>query len=49
MKRINKWIAVLMTALFLMPVCGAQAEGTEAFTIDDTAVLRGMDRSWYQG
>ena len=49
MKRINKWIAVLLAALFLMPVCGVQAEGTEAFTIDDTALLRGMDRSWYQG
>ena len=49
----NKWLAALLAALFLTPFFApsftALAEETPAFTIDEDAVLRGMDRSWRQG
>ena len=43
------WLAVLLTALFLAPLCVARGESEPAFTVDETCVLRGMDRSWQQG
>ena len=43
------WLAVLLTALFLAPFCVARGESEPAFTVDETCVLRGMDRSWQQG
>lgn len=45
----NKMLAVLLTVLFLAPFFRAGAEEPAAFTVDDTMVLRGMDRSWKQG
>ena len=42
-------IAVLLTALFLIPIFVAQAEETPDFTIDQRLVLQGMNRSWLQG
>jgi hypothetical protein len=51
--KMNKLLAVLLTALFLTPFLtafsAARAEDAPAFTADETAVLRGMDRSWLQG
>ena len=47
--KMNKLLAVLLTALFLTPFFAAQAEPAEALTVDEAAVLKGMDRSWRQG
>lgn len=40
--------AVLLTALFLVPIWTGAA-GEDAFTLDLTRVLPGMNRSWLQG
>ena len=45
----NILLAVLLAALFLMPFCTACGEIAPAFTVDETCVLRGMDRSLRQG
>ena len=45
----NILLAVLLTALFLAPFCAARGESAPAFTVDETCVLRGMDRSLLQG
>lgn len=45
----NKLLAVLLTALFLTPFFTARAETAPVLAVDETAVLRGMDRSWQQG
>ena len=45
----TRWLAVLLTALFLALFCVARGESAPAFTVDETCVLRGMDRSWQQG
>lgn len=45
----NIWVAALLAALFLALFCAACAENASAFTVDETAVLRGMDRSFLQG
>lgn len=45
MKKIM-FLLVMAAALFLMPV---GVRGEEAFTLDQTAVLNGMGRSWAQG
>ena len=42
-------IAVLLTALLLIPIFAVQAEEKPAFTIDQRRVLQGMNRSWLQG
>ena len=42
-------IAVLLTALLLIPIFAVQAEEEPAFTIDQRRVLQGMNRSWLQG
>ena len=47
--KMNKLLAVLLTVLFLAPFFPARAETAPAFTVDETAVLKGMDRSWMQG
>ena len=55
--KMNKTLAVLLTVLFLIPFFTVCAENetvvpdaaAPAFEIDETAVLRGMDRSWLQG
>ena len=47
--KMNKLLAVLLTALFLAPFFAARAETAPAFTVDEGAVLKGMDRSWRQG
>ena len=50
--KMNKMIAVLLTALFLIAFFQANAEDTDpvpAFFLDQDAVLRDMDRSWRQG
>ena len=47
--KMNKWFAALLAVLFLVPFFPARGEETPAFTLDETAVLRGMDRSWFQG
>ena len=47
--KMNKMLAVLLTALFLAPFFTARAETAPAFTVNEGAVLRGMDRSWRQG
>ena len=49
MKRIKQYIAVLLAVLFLVPAFAVRGEAAEAFTIDENVVLRGMDRTWYQG
>ncbi len=41
--------AVLLAALFLLPVFAAQAEEKADFEIDQRRVLQGMNRSWLQG
>lgn len=41
-------IAVLLTALFLVPIFGAQADASP-FAIDQDRILSGMNRSWLQG
>ena len=48
MKTIYK-IAVLLTALLLIPIFPVYAEESPAFTIDQRRVLQGMNRSWLQG
>ena len=45
----HKLLAVLLTALFLAPFFPARAETVPAFTVNEGAVLKGMDRSWRQG
>lgn len=51
--KMNKMLAVLLTALFLTPfltlAAPARAETAPDFVTDETAVLRGMDRSLLQG
>ena len=47
--KMNKLLAVLLTALFLTPFFPAKGESAPAFAVDENAVLRGMDRSWLQG
>ena len=47
--KMNKLLAVLLTALMIIPFFRANAENTPDFTIDQDVVLRGMDRSWQQG
>ena len=42
-------IAVLLTALFLIPIFAAGAEEKPDFEIDQRQVLQGMNRSWLQG
>ncbi len=42
-------IAVLLTALLLMPLFAVQAEEKADFEIDQRQVLPGMNRSWLQG
>ena len=42
-------IAVLLTALLLIPFFDLHAEEKPAFTIDQRRVLQGMNRSWLQG
>ena len=48
MKNIYR-IAVLLTALLLIPIFAVRAEETPAFSIDRRRVLNGMNRSWLQG
>lgn len=48
MKNIYR-IAVVMTALLLIPIFAVRAEETPAFSIDQRRVLHGMNRSWLQG
>ena len=48
MKNIYR-IAVLLTALLLIPIFAVRAEETPAFSIDQRRVLQGMNRSWLQG
>ena len=45
----NILLAVLLTALFLAPFSAARGETEPAFTVDETAALQGMDRSYIQG
>ena len=47
--KIKRLLAVLMTAVLLAPVFTASGEGVPALSLDEKRVLRGMDRSWYQG
>ena len=51
--KMHKWLAVLLTVLFLTHFfalnSAVQAEDAPVFTIDENAVIRGMDRSWNQG
>ena len=47
--KIKYGIAVLLTALLLIPVFAVRAEESPAFTIDQRRVLQGMNRSWLQG
>ena len=47
--KMNKWLAALLAAWFLIPFFSAKAETAPAFTVDEDAVLREMDRSWRQG
>jgi uncharacterized membrane protein len=47
--KIKRLLAVLMTAVLLAPVFTASGEGVPALSLDEKLVLRGMDRSWYQG
>ena len=48
MKYIKK-IAVMLTALLLIPIFAVRAEEKPAFTMDQRRVLQGMNRSWLQG
>jgi hypothetical protein len=45
----NILLAVLLAALFLAPFYAAHGEDAPVFTLDETVVLRGMDRSLRQG
>ena len=45
----NRIIAALLTVLFLIPVLIALGEPAFSISLDENAVLRGMDRSWFQG
>lgn len=47
--KIEYKVAVLLTALFLIPIFPVYAEESPAFTIDQRRVLQGMNRSWLQG
>ncbi len=47
--KMNKWLAVLLTALFLTLFSTACGEPAQMFSIDGNAVLKGMDRSWSRG
>lgn len=47
--KIKSILAVLLTAVFLMPFFPALAEEAAAFAIDERAVLQGMKRSYLQG
>ena len=42
-------LAVLLTALLLIPIFTVQAEDKPDFEIDQRQVLQGMNRSWLQG
>ena len=45
----NMLLAVLLTALFLAPFSAVHGEAEPAFTVDETRILSGMDRSIRQG
>ena len=45
----KRLFAVLLTAVLLVPVFAGRGEGTLALSLDENRILRGMDRSWYQG
>ena len=45
----KRLFAVLLTAVLLVPIFAARGEGTPALSLDENRILRGMDRSWYQG
>ena len=47
--KMKRLFAVLLTAVLLVPVFAALGEGTLALSLDENRILRGMDRSWYQG
>lgn len=47
--KIKKLLAVLLTAVLLVPFFAARGEGAPALSLDENRILRGMDRSWYQG
>lgn len=47
--KMKRLFAVLLTAVLLVPVFAARGEGTPALSLDENRILRGMDRSWYQG
>ena len=42
-------IAILLTALLLIPIFAAKSEEKADFEIDQRRVLQGMNRSWLQG
>ena len=45
----KRLFAVLLTAVLLVPIFAACGEGAPALSLDENRILRGMDRSWYQG
>ena len=45
----NRLLTVMLTVLFLAPVFAARGEAATTLILDENTVLRGMDRSWYQG
>ena len=45
----KRLFAVLLTAVLLVPIFAARGEGAPALSLDENRILRGMDRSWYQG
>ena len=47
--KMNKWLAVLLTALFLTLFFTACGEPAQVFSIDRNVILRGMDCSWSRG
>ena len=47
--KMKRLFAVLLTAVLLVPFFAARGEGAPALSLDENRILRGMDRSWYQG
>lgn len=47
--KMNKWLAAVLTALFLALFFNAYGEAAPDFSIDRNTVFRGMERSWSQG
>ena len=47
--KMNKWLAVLLTVLFLTLFFAAHGESATVFSIDRNVILRGMDCSWNGG